>query len=141
MFFWPLGPKNIDELMMINNQVGFKQTNIDVTLFQLLFLTILTIKEFKDETIGYLHNDTNLFLLNVLGGITLSLITQVAISLVAICEKSMNKKAMQIIFCSILIFNHITNELSLNLKYIIYIKKEISFDILILEYVKPHNYN
>lgn len=48
---------------------------------------------------------------------------------------------MQTIFCSILIFNYIANELSPNLKFIMYIKQKTSSNIIILERVKPHNYN
>lgn len=43
--------------------------------------------------------------------------------------------------CLILIFNHIINKVVSNIKNIIYIKKEISFNFLILVYVKIHNYD
>ena len=48
---------------------------------------------------------------------------------------------MQIIFCLVFTFNHITNKLSPNLKNIMHIKKETFSDLLTLVHVKPHNYN
>lgn len=53
----------------------------------------------------------------------------------------MNKKALQTIFCSVFIFNHITNKISQNLKDIVRIKKETHFCPLMLPYVKTHNHN
>ncbi len=99
------------------------------------------IKEFEDGTIGWLCNDTNLFWLNALGGVILGLITQIAASPIAICGKSMDKKAMHTIFCLVFTFKHIANKLSLNLKDIICIKRETLSKSLILAYVKPHNYD
>ena len=104
-------------------------------------MAALTTEEFKDRTIGWLRNDTNLFWLDALGGIALGLIARVAASLVAICGKSRGKKAMKIIFCLVLTFNHAANELSPNLKEIVRIKKETSSDSLMLAHIKPHNYD
>ena len=137
----PFGPQNIDELMMINDRVGFEWTKTDVTLFQLPCLAALTTEEFEDGTIGWLRDDTDLFWLDALGGVALGLIARVATSSVAIRGKSMDKKAMQTIFRSVLTFNHVANELSPNLKDIVRIKKETPSDPLTLARVKPHNYD
>ena len=48
---------------------------------------------------------------------------------------------MQTIFCSVLTFNHVANELSSNLKDVVHIKKATSSDPLTLAHIKPHNYN
>lgn len=48
---------------------------------------------------------------------------------------------MQIIFHLVLIFNHIANELFLNIKDIFYIQKITYSNFLILTYNKAHNYN
>ena len=141
MFLWPLGPQNINELMMINDWVGFELTKTDVTLFWLPCLAALITEEFEDGTIGWFRNDTNLFWLNALSDVALGLITHVAASPVAICGKSMDKKAMQTIFCSVLTFNHIANKLFPNLKDIMHIKKKTPSDPLTLAYIKPHNYD
>ena len=127
--------------MMMNDWVGFKWTKTVITLFWLSYLAALTIEEFKDKIIDWLCNDTNLFWVNALSDVALDLIAQVAVSPVAICEKSMDKKAMQIIFCSIFMFNHLANELFPNLKDIVRIKKKPPSDLLTLAHVKPHNYN
>ena len=137
----PLGPQNIDELMMMNDRVGFEWTKTDVTSFWLPCLAALTTEEFEDGTIGWLRDDTDLFWLDALGGVALGLIARVATSPVAICGKSMDKKAMQTIFRSVLTFNHVANKLSPNLKNIVRIKKETPSDPLTLACVKPHNYN
>ncbi|MCJ1348461.1 hypothetical protein MMC31_006693, partial [Peltigera leucophlebia] len=141
MSLWPLGPQNIDELMMMNDRVSFKWTKTDVTLFWLPCLAALTTEEFEDGTIGWLRDDTDLFWLDALGGVALGLIAQVVASPVAICGKSIDKKAMQIIFHSVLTFNHVANELSPNLKDIVRIKKETPSDPLTLARVKPHNFD
>ena len=104
-------------------------------------MAALTTKEFEDGTIGWLRDDTDLFWLDALGGVALGLIARVAASPVAIRGKSMDKKAMQTIFRSVLTFNHIANELSPNLKDIVRIKKETPSDPLTLAHVKPHNYD
>ena len=52
MSFWPLGPQNIDELMMMNDWVGFKWTNTDVTSFWLPCLATLTTEEYENEIIS-----------------------------------------------------------------------------------------
>lgn len=52
----------------------------------------------------------------------------------------MDKKVMQTNFCLIFTFNYIANKLSSNLKDMLHIKKEISFNSLILAHVKPNNY-
>ncbi|MCJ1343643.1 hypothetical protein MMC31_001839 [Peltigera leucophlebia] len=141
MSFQPLGPQNIDELIIMNDWVGFKWTKTNVTLFWLPCLAALTTEEFEDGTISWLRNDTNLFWLNALSGVALGLIAQVAASPVAIRGKSMDKKAMQTIFRSIFTFNHVTNELSPNLKNIVRIKKKTPSNFLTLACVKSHNYN
>lgn len=66
---------------------------------------------------------------------------RVATNLIAICRKYIDKKAMQIIFCLIFIFNYIANKLFLNFKDIVHIKKNPPFDLLTLTYIKSHNYN
>lgn len=101
----------------------------------------LITEEFEDETIGEFCDHIDVFWLNALGGIVLGLIVQVTTSPIAIYEKSMNKKAMQTIFCSVFTFNHVTNELSLNLKDIVRIKKKTSSNPLTPAYIQPHNYN
>ncbi len=141
MSFRLLGPQNIDELIMMNNQVDFKWTKTDITLFWLSCLAVFTTEEFEDGTIGWLHNDTDLFWLDALGGVALGLIARIAASPVAICGKSMDKKSMQIIFCSVLKFNYDANELSPNLKNIVDIKRETLSDLLTLAHVKSHNYD
>ncbi len=102
MLLWPLGPQNINELMIMNDHVGFEWIKTDITLFWLPYLAALTTEEFEDGTISWLRDDTDSFWLDALGSIVLGFITQVAASLVAICRKSMDKKAMQTIFCSVL---------------------------------------
>lgn len=104
-------------------------------------MAALTTEEFEDETIGWFCDDTEVFWLNALDGIALGLIVQVTTSSIAICGKFMNKKAMQTIFCSVFIFNHVTNKLSSNLKNIVRIKKETSSNLLTPAHIKPHNYN
>ena len=104
-------------------------------------MTALTTEEFEDEIIGWLCDDTDLFWFDALGGITLGFIVHVTASPVAICGKSMDKKAMQTIFCSVLMFNHVANEPFPNLKDIVRIKKETLSDSLMLARIKPHNYN
>ena len=71
----------------------------------------------------------------------MGLIAHVATSPVAICGKSIDKKAMQTIFCLVFIFNHIANKLSPNLKDIVRIKKKTPSNPLMLARFKPHNYN
>lgn len=127
--------------MIINNLIGFKWTKTEVTLFQLLCLATLTTEEFKDRTISQLCNNTDLFQLNTLDSIALGYIARVATSLVAICEKSMDKKAIQTIFCLVFMFNHVANKLSPNLKNIMRIKKKTSSNLLTLVHIKPQNYN
>lgn len=61
MSLWPLGPQNINELMMMNDWIGFEWTKIDVTSFWLLCLAALTTEEFQDGTIGWLRNDIDSF--------------------------------------------------------------------------------
>lgn len=104
-------------------------------------MAALTTEEFEDGTIGWLSHDTDSFWLDALGGVALGLIARVAASSVAICGKSIDKKALQIIFRSILTFNHVTNELSQNLKDIVRIKKEAPSNLLTLAHIKPHNYD
>lgn len=94
MFFWPLGSQNIDELIMMNNQVDFKWTKTDITLFWLPCLAVFTTEKFEDGIIGYFHDDIDLFWLNVLGGVVLGLIILIAASPVAIRRKSMDKKSI-----------------------------------------------
>lgn len=130
--------QNIDEIMIINNWVSFEQTMTEVTLFWLLYFTAFIIEEFEDETIGQLHNDTNLFWLDFLSSVVLDLIIWVVVSLVIIHRKSIDKKAIQTIFHMVFRFNHMVNELSPNLNNIIYIKKNLS-NPLILVYIKSHN--
>ena len=60
---------------------------------------------------------------------------------IVICGKTIDKKALQTIFCLILTFNHVTNKLFQNLKDIIHIIKEVSFDFLMLVHIKSHNYD
>ena len=48
----PLGLQNINELMMMNDRVGFEWTKTDVTSFWLPCLAALTIEEFENGTIG-----------------------------------------------------------------------------------------
>ncbi len=104
-------------------------------------MVALIIEEFEDRIIGWLCDVTNSFWLNVLGGVILGLIVQVAASPVTICGKFIDKKAMQIIFCSVLTINHIANKLSSNLKDIMRIKRETPSDPLTLAHVKTHNYD
>ena len=61
--------------MMMNDWVSFELIKTDVISFWLLCLPAFTIEEFANETIGWLHNDINLFWLDVQGGIVLDLIT------------------------------------------------------------------
>ena len=86
-------------------------------------MVAFTTKEFEDGTIGWLCNDTDLFWLNVLGDVVLGLIVRVAASPVAICGKSIDKKAMQTIFRLVFTFDHVANKLSPNIKDIVRIKK------------------
>lgn len=79
--------------------------------------------------------------LDTLGGVIQGFIAQMAIDSVAIRRKSMDKKAMQIIFCLVFTFNHIANELFPNLKDIMRIKKETLSNFLMLLHVNPHNYD
>ena len=90
----PLGPQNINELMMMNDQVGFEWTKTDVTSFWLPCLAALTTEEFENGTIGWLHDNTDLFWLNALGGVALGLIARMVASLVAIRGKFMDKKVI-----------------------------------------------
>ena len=126
---------------MMNYWVGFKWTKTGVTLFWLSCLAALITEEFEDRTIGWLRDDINLFWLDALGSIALSFITQVATSLVAICRKFIDKKAMQIIFCLVFTFNYVANKLSPNLKDIVCIKKKTLSDFWTLIHIKPHNYD
>lgn len=48
---------------------------------------------------------------------------------------------MQTIFCSVLTFNHVANELSPNLKNIVRIKRKTPSDLLTLARLKPYNYD
>lgn len=64
-----------------------------------------------------------------------------AASFIAICEKSIDKKTLQIIFCLVLTFNHVTNKFSQNLKDIVHIKKKAPFNPLTLACIKLHSYN
>ena len=139
MFFRPLGPQNINKLMMMNNRVDFEWTKTNVNSFWLPCLAALISEEFEDGTIGWLRDDTNLFWLDALGDVALGLIAQVTASPVAICEKSIDKKAMQTIFRSVFTFNHVANELSPNLKDIVRINKKTSSDPLMLVRIKLHN--
>ena len=52
----------------------------------------------------------------------------------------MNKKAIQIIFRLVFIFNHVTYKLFLNFNDIMRIKKETFSVFLTLVYIKLHNY-
>lgn len=52
MFFRLLGPKNINELMIMNDWVSFEWTKTDITLFWLLYLAAFITEEFEDGTIG-----------------------------------------------------------------------------------------
>ena len=127
--------------MIMNDRVDFKWTKIDITLFWLLYLTTLTSEEFEDGTIDWLRDDSNLFWLDALSSVLLGLIAWLAASLVTICGKPMDKRAMQTIFHLVLMFNHVINELSPNLIDIVHIKKEILSNLLTLGFVKPHNYD
>ena len=104
-------------------------------------MAAITTKEFEDETISWLHNDTNLFCLNILSSLALSLIARVAANPVAICGQSIDKKAMQIIFCLVFTFNHVANKLFSNLKNIVHNKKKPPSNFLTLAHVQSHNYN
>ena len=79
--------------------------------------------------------------LNALGGIALGPIARVAVGPIAICRKSIDEKAMQTIFYSVFMFNHVANKLPPNLKDIVRIKKKPPSNLLTLARVKPHNYN
>lgn len=79
-------------------------------------------------------------MLNALRGIALDLISQVVASLIAICGKFIDKKAIRTIFCLVYMFNHVANKFFFNLKNIVCIKKEIFSNFLTLVHVKPHNY-
>ena len=104
-------------------------------------MAALTTEEFEDGTVGWLRDNTDSFWLDALGGVALGLIACMAVSPVAIRGKSIDKKAMQTIFRSVLTFNHVANELSPNLKDIVRIKKKTPSDLLTLARVKSHNYN
>lgn len=126
--------------MIMNDWVSFEWTKTDITLFWLLYLAAFTTEEFEDGTIGWLRNDTNLFQFDALDGIALGFIARIAVNPVAIHGKSIDKKAMQTIFCLVLTFNHVTNKLSPNLKNIVHIKKKTFSDLLMLACIKSHNY-
>lgn len=126
---------------MMNDYVSFEWTKTDITLFWLLCLAPLITENFKDKIIGWLSHDTNLFWFDILDDVVLSLILWVTVNLMTIHGKSIDKKALQKIFHSVLIFNHVTNKYSQNFKDIIYIKKKDFSNLLTLIYVKSHNYN
>lgn len=92
MSLQPLDPQNINDFTIINDYVSFKWIKIDVTLFWLLCLAILTTKQFENEIVDQLSYDTNWFQLHAPNGIALSLIAQVNTSFITICGKSINKK-------------------------------------------------
>ncbi len=98
-------------------------------------------KRVEDKTIGWLCNDTNLFWLNVLGSIAMGFIVRVTVSLVMIYGKSMDKKAMQTIFCLVFTFNYVANKLFLNLKDILHIKGKSFSGPLKLVCIKSQNYD
>lgn len=104
-------------------------------------MAALTTEEFEDRTISWLHDIIDLFWLDALGCVALGLIARVAVSLVAICRKSMDKKTMQTIFCLVLTFNYVANELSPNLKDIVHIKRKTPSNSLTLASIKTPNYN
>lgn len=104
-------------------------------------LAVLITEEFKDGTIDQFSHDTNLFYFNTLNGVALGLIVQVTISFVTIRGKFMDKKTLQIIFCSVLTFNHVTNKLFQNLKVIICIEKKASSNFLMLAHIKLYNHD
>lgn len=136
-----LDPQNINDLIIINDCIGFKQTKRNIILFQLLCLAVLIIKEFKDRTISWLSHDIHLFQFDALGGLALGLIAWLTTSLVAICRKFIDKKALQIIFCLVFTFNHIPNKLFHNLKNLMHIKKKAFSNFLTLARIKLYNYN
>lgn len=82
-----------------------------------------------------------MFWYDALGGIALGLIAQVDASFIAICGKSIDKKALQTIFCLVLTFNYVTNKLSQSFKNIIRIKKNAFSNSLTLAHIKSHNYD
>lgn len=95
----------------------------------MLYLATLITKEFENKTSSWLYNDINLFWLNVLNNVIADLIIQVTTSLIAVCRKSINKKAIQIIFYLVFIFNHITNKFFPNFKDIMHIKKKLFLNL------------
>lgn len=137
----PLGPQNIDDFIMINDCVNFEWTKTDITLFWLLCLVAFRTEEFEDGTIDWLSHYPDLFWLDAVSGVALGLIPRMAPSPVAICGKFIDKKALQIIVCLVLTFNHVTNKLSQNHKNIVCIKKKAPSDPLTLAHVKTHNYD
>lgn len=104
-------------------------------------MAVFTTEKFEDGTIGWLYDDTDLFWLNALDGVAPGLIARITASPVAIRGKFIDKKSMQIIFCSVLKFNHDANKLSPNLINIMGIKRKTLSDLLTLAHVKPHNYD
>ena len=99
-------------------------------MFWLTCLAAHTTEEFENRTISWLRNNINLFWLDTLDDVVLGFITWVAVSPIAICRKSIDKKVMQTIFCLVFTFNYVANKLFPNLKDTMRIKRKTLFDSL-----------
>lgn len=120
-----LDPPNIKDFIIINNHIGFKQTNIDITLFWLLCLAALITKEYEDRFISQFSYDIDLFWLNSLDDVALGLIPQMTISFILICRKLIDKKVLLTIFCLVFISTILLKSFFKILKILYVFKKKL----------------